>query len=194
MPPIYDGLVILCWLLFLGYWSVASVGAKPDRGQKDAWKSSLFALRVTFLFFVVVLTFAARAQVLQLFALHPVVPDDSITDAAGTVICALGMAIAIWARVYLGRNWSDSPSLKEGHHLVVTGPYRYVRNPIYAGVLTAALGSALVGGAVWIFVLVVTAVMFAYRMQKEQRLLSAEFPSEYAAYKKRTTSLIPFLL
>ena len=194
MPPIYDALTILCWLIFLGYWIVASVHVKRDRGGHEDWKASGFALRVAFIFFVVILTFAARAQVLRLFELHPVIPDDSIIDAVGTVVCALGITIAIWARVHLGRNWSDEPNLKEGHTLVMSGPYYFVRHPMYAGTLTALLGSALVGGSFWIVSLLFISVLFAYRMQKEERMLTAEFPAEYPAYKRRTRALIPFVL
>lgn len=191
---LYNLLIILCWVIFIGYLALASVNVKRDRGEEEGWKSNRFALTSTALFVVVIFTFLLRDRILMVSSAADVVPADSILSALGTVLCATGIVIAIWARVHLGRNWSSEPALKEGHHLVTTGPYRYVRNPIYAGVLLAALGSALVGGSIWIGVLFVLVLLFSYRMYKEERMLSAEFPVEYPAYKRRTYRLLPFLL
>ena len=59
-----------------------------------------------------------------------------------------GLAFAVWARVHLGRNWSGSVTVKEGHELIRTGPYAYVRHPIYTGLITAVLGTAIASGTV----------------------------------------------
>ncbi len=145
-------------------------------------------------FLVVVATLAERDILWELFSIYPVVPNSPIIDAIGTVVCATGIAVAIWARVHLGRNWSAEPAIKEGHILVTSGPYRFVRHPIYASLLLAACGSALVGGSIWIVVLITLAGILMYRMIKEERILFAEFKQEYFAYKRRTCLLIPFIL
>ncbi len=54
-----------------------------------------------------------------------------------------GMAFAIWARAYLGGNWSSNVTVKVGHQLIRTGPYRWVRHPIYSGLIVAMIGTAL---------------------------------------------------
>src|SRR3954471_14186951 len=65
---------------------------------------------------------------------------------AGLALVCAGMLFMVWARVHLGRYWSGYVTLKEGHQLIRTGPYRLVRHPIYTGFLAAALGTALVVG------------------------------------------------
>jgi protein-S-isoprenylcysteine O-methyltransferase Ste14 len=135
----------------------------------------------------------SESPIVQLFSLSTIIPDVAILEAMGTIVCAAGIAFAIWARVHLGRNWSSLPEVKEDHHLVTTGPYHFVRHPIYAGVLAAVLGSILVGGAVWFVVLLFVSIAFTYRMRKEEQLLATEFPGEYPQYRKRTKALIPFV-
>jgi len=193
MLLVYNMLMILCWIIFIGFLSLESVNVKRNRGEEEGWKSNRFALSTTLLFFVVIFTFLLRNPILMVSTAVDVVPVDSALSALGLVLCAFGIIVAIWARVHLGRNWSDEPALKEGHHLVKTGPYRLLRHPIYSGVLVASVGSALVGGAVWIAVLVVLILVFTYRMQKEERMLAEEFGEAFYAYKKRTPALIPFL-
>ena len=101
---------------------------------------------------------------------------------------------AIWARIFIGRNWGMPMTLKEGHELVTTGPYSYVRHPIYAGILLAMLGSALVFGLWWFAIFFITAINFVYAAKKEEGLMLQQFPNAYPDYMKRTKMLIPFLL
>lgn len=189
---LYDWLTISCWLFYLIYMIVASVSVKRDKGKAD-WQSNDFALWSTFLFLIVLLTLALRQPIVRFFALGAIIPDISILEAFGTIVVAAGIAFALWARIHLGRNWSSEPSVKEDHHLVTSGPYHFVRHPIYAGVLAAVLGSILVGGVVWLVVLLFVSVAFTYRMQKEEQLLGGEFPDQYPSYRKRTKALIPFV-
>jgi protein-S-isoprenylcysteine O-methyltransferase len=84
-------------------------------------------------------------------------------------------------------------SLKTGHELVTTGPYRLVRHPIYAGILTAVLGSTLVAGGFWLVLFLVAAPFFVYSAKTEERLMMQQFPETYPDYKKRTYALIPFV-
>ena len=66
-----------------------------------------------------------------------------VLGAIGAVVFASGLALAIWARVHLGRNWGMPMTQKDEPELVMSGPYRYVRHPIYSGLLAAVLGTAL---------------------------------------------------
>ena len=59
---------------------------------------------------------------------------------------AAGLAFAVWARVYLGRNWSGTVTVKQDHELIRSGPYGFVRHPIYTGLLLAMLGTAIAIG------------------------------------------------
>ena len=108
-------------------------------------------------------------------------------------ISVLGIGFAISARYHLGRNWSGVPSVKEGHELVTSGPYKLVRHPIYTGILLAALGSALAGSLIGLFVLVFGTIVFLRRIKREEKIMVELFPNEYPAYKVRTKKLIPYL-
>ncbi len=103
------------------------------------------------------------------------------------------MTFLVWARQHLGRNWSQTVAVKKDHELVTSGPYRYVRHPMYSGGLLACIGSAIVCGGPWIFLLVILGSLFFWRMGAEDKLLAKQFPDEYPDYKKRTKALIPFV-
>ena len=62
------------------------------------------------------------------------------------ILCIAGLAFCVWARATLGRNWSGTITLKEGHELIERGPYRLVRHPIYTGLLAMFLATALAFG------------------------------------------------
>jgi Isoprenylcysteine carboxyl methyltransferase (ICMT) family len=69
--------------------------------------------------------------------------DDRAVEYAGTAITILGLLFSVWARIHLGQYWSGIITLKEGHKLIRSGPYRFVRHPIYTGFITAMTGSAI---------------------------------------------------
>ena len=103
------------------------------------------------------------------------------------------MVFLVCARQHPGRNWGQTVSIKKGHELVTSGPYRYVRHPMYAGGLIAAIGSAIVCGSAFIFLLVILGALFLWRVGAEDKLMAEQFPNEYPEYKKRTKALIPFI-
>jgi len=85
--------------------------------------------------------------------------------------------------------------LKEGHELVQRGPYRFVRHPIYTGVLIMSFATALVESRLAGFVGVL--LMFAsfwVKLDLEERLMLHQFPERYAAYRQRVKRIIPFVL
>jgi protein-S-isoprenylcysteine O-methyltransferase Ste14 len=122
------------------------------------------------------------------------VPSEA-AKAFGLVLAAAGVTLAIWARRYLGTNWSGVPSLKKGHELVTTGPYSAVRHPIYTGILLGMAGSTLVLGTVGsIGALVLAALVVAVRIRQEEGLMVSQFGEAYEDYQKKTKSIVPWLL
>lgn len=122
-------------------------------------------------------------------------PNGSIALAVlGVAICALGVGIAIWARTYLGRNWGMPMSQRAGQELVTTGPYAFVRHPIYTGLLLAVLGTEIVRQAPWsAVVLLICCAYFVFAARVEERRMTDQFPGEYRDYVSRTKMLVPFL-
>lgn len=109
-------------------------------------------------------------------------------------VTALGFGFCWWARVHLGRLWSGAVTRKEGHHIVDTGPYRYVRHPIYTGILTAVLATMLLRGtALGIAGAALIIVSLTMKARFEEKFLSEQLgPEAYSAYRARVPMLVPF--
>lgn len=110
----------------------------------------------------------------------------------GVALTLCGCAFAAWARLTLGANWSGRPTVKVGHELIVSGPYAFVRHPIYTGLLLAAAGTAVAIGK-WscLIGLVLLALAFLMKMSQEERLMLETFPQAYPDYRRRVRALIP---
>jgi protein-S-isoprenylcysteine O-methyltransferase Ste14 len=102
----------------------------------------------------------------------------------------LGLTLAIWARKHLGRNWSTRHTIQVGHELVTSGPYRFVRHPIYTGILLTWFGAGLVN-TIYFVLFVLVALIFFSRIPKEEASMMGLFPNQYPAYRATTKALIP---
>jgi protein-S-isoprenylcysteine O-methyltransferase Ste14 len=187
--PVEGGLILACWSVLVVYWLIAARGAKRNVRGAPWWRGA--GLRVALP--VVLAPVLCLPGFRQFLASRRAVPVDPVIAGAGVAICAAGIALAIWARRHLGRNWGMPMSLKEGHELVTTGPYRIVRHPIYTGILTAMLGATATGSPLWPILFVLSGGYFLYSAIVEERLMLRQFPSQYPAYKRRTKMLIPFV-
>jgi protein-S-isoprenylcysteine O-methyltransferase Ste14 len=74
------------------------------------------------------------------------VPDSFGLRVAAQIMVVAVLGFSIWARVHLGKFWSSRVTLKEGHELIRSGPYAWVRHPIYSGIALAMIGTALFSG------------------------------------------------
>ncbi len=120
---------------------------------------------------------------------------DSALSVVATALVVLGAIFAVWARLTIGTNWSGIVTLKEDHQLIVTGPYRYVRHPIYTGLFTMGIGTQLMYAEPYGFLLfVVAVVVFSVKIRDEERLMTETFPDQYPQYRRRVKAVIPFLL
>jgi protein-S-isoprenylcysteine O-methyltransferase Ste14 len=120
------------------------------------------------------------------------VPDTFAVRTIGMIITVVGVSVTVWARICLGRNWSDKVVIKEDHELIRTGPYAYVRHPIYSGVLLGVAGTALAIGewrGVLAFALLFTT--YAIKAKKEERVLAGAFGAAFEEHARRTGFLLP---
>lgn len=110
-------------------------------------------------------------------------------------VTALGFVFCWWARIYLGRLWSGNVTRKEGHYIVDTGPYRFVRHPIYTGIIVAAFATAIVTGTPGSLAgAAIISVGWYLKARVEERFLRTELGAEaYDAYARKTAMLIPFV-
>jgi protein-S-isoprenylcysteine O-methyltransferase Ste14 len=179
------------WLCFAVYWGIAALGAKRSLGIAPWWRQSLCRGGIVVLI-VAVLHFAGAGRVLR--AVHSYQAHSVLLGAAGTAIVLSGIGLAVYARIYLGRNWGMPMSRKEQPELVTGGPYALVRHPIYTGIFLAMLGSAIGESAVWVVLLIVFAPYFVYSARREEELMREQFPAQYPQYMQRTKMIVPFLL
>jgi len=104
------------------------------------------------------------------------------------------VVVAIWSRFYIGRNWSATVTVKEGHELIRSGPYSVVRHPIYSGFLLALLGTAIYMGQVRGLVAVGLAmIVWKIKSLREESFMQSEFGEQYVQYRRHVKGLVPFI-
>ena len=115
--------------------------------------------------------------------------------ALGAALTFAGLVFCVWARFVLAGNWSDFVQLKQDHELIVGGPYRWVRHPIYTGLLLMFLGTALAVGE-WrgLLAVAIAALAFWRKLRREETVMRGAFGEAYARYAERVPALVPFLL
>ena len=121
-------------------------------------------------------------------------PESAALDVAGLAIALSALAFCLWARFYLGRNWSAVITVTKDHELIRTGPYAVVRHPIYSGFMLATLGTAIAFGEVsglLAVLLVVTA--WGYKARLEEATMLEQFGPEYERYRRDVKGLLPFV-
>jgi protein-S-isoprenylcysteine O-methyltransferase Ste14 len=179
-----------CWLLFVAIWVITALSTK-----RTVYRESQ-AQRLRYWVWLVIAYFLLLYGQRLPYPLNlRIVPHVAPTAWSAAALCVIGLAFAFWARITLGRNWSGVVTLKEGHKLVERGPYRFVRHPIYTGILIMFFATALALGHLAGFA--ATFLMFAsfwIKLRDEEHLMLQQFPHRYAAYRRRAKRIIPFVL
>ena len=111
----------------------------------------------------------------------------------GAILLSAGIALLGLAHHHLGKSFHSLVVSKEGHELVETGPYRWIRHPIYTAYLMNYLGGGmLASNLVLTFVpMTLYAVLVAIRLEKEEAVMRETFGEAYAEYAERTGRLLP---
>ena len=123
-----------------------------------------------------------------------VLPDWPWIRWLGVGITLLGFAVTYWARWTLGRNWSGNVTVKVGHELIRTGPYRLVRHPIYTGIMIAAAGTAIaLNQRRGIIAFVLLWISFTLKRLKEEEFMRQTFGAQYVEYARTTGAIFPLL-
>lgn len=178
---------LIPWYVFAGYWAITALRVNPTKAREKSL-DRLLTLVVVVLAYNLLLADWVRIGPLRV----RFVPPEPWIGWAGIALTCLGVALSIWARYCLGVYWSARVTLKEGHQLIRTGPYAFVRHPIYTGMLLGAAGTALVVGE-WRGILAVLLLFAAHSRKalREEGLLATEFGEAYAAYRRSTGFLFP---
>ena len=177
------------WIGWVVSWVAASLWS--GRTEKRAATREMWIYRIV-IFAGAILVAPWTAQVL---GERPAWQVGSYGAYAFVGVMLTGLALTWWARIHLGRLWSSAITRKEEHRLVETGPYEYVRHPIYTGLIiallataaseatpVAALGAVLIALGLWL------------KARTEERFLLTELgPDAYESYRRRVPMLVPFV-
>ncbi len=184
-----DTLIGYLWLGFAAVWLVAARGAS-SAVRSESILSGLLS-RVPLL--LAALLLVSKTGEIGWLATR-LLPHSPAVGWTGAAIVLAGVALAILARLFLGRNWSGIVTVKRDHELILRGPYRFVRHPIYSGILLALLGTAVAVGQVrGLIALAFAALGLRWKSLKEEQFMEEEFGDAYRSYKQRVKALIPLV-
>jgi protein-S-isoprenylcysteine O-methyltransferase Ste14 len=187
---LYESFFPVVWIAFLLYWQIKATDTKTTQRLEPAASR---ILRVLIFLIAIVLLSTTRIPLRWLYL--PLWPSGSWPFWLGAALTVAGILFAVWAREHLGRNWSRSVTIKQGHELITTGPYAAVRHPIYTGILTGFLGMAIAISQVRGFIVFVLIFLaFWIKLRMEEKWMRSQFGETYATYARQTAALVPYLL
>jgi len=178
---------LIPWYAFLIYWVISATRLKQTKSEEDR-AGRLFHIAVLVIAFYLLFRTGFGIPALE----ARFVPESLPLLYAGIALTWLGVAFAIWARYTIGANWSGRVTLKVDHELIQSGPYAFVRHPIYTGLLVANAGAALFIGE-WrcLLAMLIFLAEMSRKALKEEGVMLFAFGERYAEYRKRTGFLIP---
>jgi protein-S-isoprenylcysteine O-methyltransferase Ste14 len=185
----YESFFPVVWIAFFVYWQIKAADTKTTQRLEPAASR---ILRVFIFLVAIILLSATRIPLPWLY--FQLWPSGLWPFWLGAAVTIAGLLFAVWAREHLGKNWSRSVTIKQGHELITSGPYAVVRHPIYSGILTGFLGMAIAVSQVRGFVafaLVFLALWLKLRMEEEW--MRSQFGETYATYARQTAALVPYL-
>ena len=187
-PEAYRHIILALWLAWALYWLISALS-----NTATARRESL-ASRLSYVLPALVAAVLIGGRHFHWAWLDARLwPRSLAAYWIGVALLAAGLAFSVWARVHLGRNWSGLVTVKEGHELIRTGPYAYVRHPIYTGLIVAVLGTAIASGTVRAMLgVAIVVALFLYKLRIEEAFMRETFPDQYPGYAASVPRLIPF--
>ena len=178
------------WFGYLAYWWAMSRHVKVTERSESGWSRHV---RLVLMVSAAALLWLPSVPLPLLN--RRFLPLSAMYFWIGACITAVGLLFSVWARRYLGSNWSQEVTVKQGHELMTSGPYALVRHPIYTGLLLAFLGSAVARGE-WRGLLAVALVfgMLWSKLRLEEKWMGAQFGESYEAYSRRVSALVPYII
>jgi protein-S-isoprenylcysteine O-methyltransferase Ste14 len=173
----------ILWLLWLAYWLIEARNTAPTQKSESLLTAVLYRGPTII---GILLIFGLKRPWARLW------PVSVPLLCIAVILMLCGFSFAIWARRHIGRYWSARVTLKEGHHLIESGPYGLVRHPIYSGLLLSMAATVMTIGTLQSlcgYALLVGALIF--KLAAEERLLAANLGQAYQDYQKRVRALIP---
>jgi protein-S-isoprenylcysteine O-methyltransferase Ste14 len=179
-----DIIIGIGWIVFWAYWLVMAAAAKAGQSRWTQFARAWAGI-------ILVILLLTR---LRVFKGHGTATANPWLLGIGLAIFVLGLALAVWARVYLGRNWGMPMSQRAEPELVTTGPYGSIRHPIYSGIILGMVGTAIAVSPYWLNAAAILGAYFLFSAVIEERTMAKLFPADYPPYKHATKMLIPYIL
>jgi protein-S-isoprenylcysteine O-methyltransferase Ste14 len=174
------------WLLFSIYWEFQAKNSAPAISSESKFSRAIHVVLGNAALFLIIVPISGLNQ--------RFLPDALIVKLIGLAAECAGLALAVWARRVLGRNWSGEITIKTDHELIRTGPYSVVRHPIYTALLSMYLGTAIVSGQMHALLgLVLAIIAYLRKTRLEEANLVRAFGTKYDAYRNETSALVPGL-
>ncbi|WP_158787668.1 isoprenylcysteine carboxylmethyltransferase family protein [Granulicella sp. L46] len=187
----YEWFFPVVWIIFFIYWRIRAFNTKTTQ-RIEPLASRI--LRIFICLIAVALLIITPKYVPLPWLYHQLWPTGLLPFWLGAAITIAGLLFAVWARQYLGRNWSSSVTIKQGHELITTGPYAVVRHPIYTGILTGFLGVAIAMSQVRGFIVpALFFLAFWLKLRREEQFMRSQFGDVYTTYAHHTSALVPYL-
>ena len=182
-------LLALIWMAWIISWVVASFWSGRTQKHVMTWDSQIYRIPILAggILFTPWVTQALGETPLWRFG------NGGVYVLAGLTLA--GISFTWWARIHLGRFWSNAITRKEGHRVIDTGPYGLVRHPIYTGLIAGMLATGVAVGTV---TAMLGAVLISLGMWQKARMeegfLTTELGADaYGSYCRRVPMPIPFL-
>jgi protein-S-isoprenylcysteine O-methyltransferase Ste14 len=180
-------LPVVLWIAWILYWLRAARSVIGTR-RSESWQSGA-SYRIPLGIGVLLLSF--RRLLPPAWSRRRYPPSIRSAIAALTLQTA-GLGLTVWARIHLGKYWSATITLKQGHRVIQTGPYAWVRHPIYSGLLLALSGTVIWIGTLQSFLgLSLLFASFIRKLNLEERWLREHLGAEYGCYQLRAKTLVP---
>lgn len=182
-------LLAIIWLIWLASWIAASFWSGRTKKHVLTLESNRYRLPIL----VGALLFTPWTA--RILGEQPLWVFGSLGIYVAAAVTLAGISFTWWARIHLGRFWSNAITHKEDHRIIDTGPYGMVRHPIYTGLITGMLATGIAVGTVSAML---GAVLISLGMWQKARMeevfLTEELGADaYTSYCRRVPMLIPFL-
>jgi protein-S-isoprenylcysteine O-methyltransferase Ste14 len=189
-PLFYRHLIFWIWCAWALFWLISAFGTKKTARREP------FVPRLVYILIGVAggVLIASRGLPWSPLMNLRLWPRSALSYRIGLALLLGGVAFAVWARVHLGRNWSGTVTVKEDHELIRTGPYAYVRHPIYTGLITGLMGTAICAGTLRaaLGAGIIGAALYV-KSRTEERFMRETFPGQYEKYCEEVPGLVPFI-
>ncbi len=183
-------IIVICWGVFFVVWVLAAIFTKRTVYHESGARRLRYLIPIVIGWFLLF-----RGHRLPRPFNLPIIPQTDTILIVSSILCVCGVGFCVLARAVLGRNWSATVTLKENHELIVRGPYRLVRHPIYTGILAMLTATAIEQGHIAGMIgLVLVFASFWIKSGDEEEVMLKQFHKQYSDYKERVKRIIPFVL